>query len=285
MPLPNLIIAGVHRAGTTSLFRYLGDHPEILPSHTKELQFWSQVRGEPDLKAYSRNWSHSKGERYRLEASPMYLHYTIAELIKRYLPDVRIIVILREPVERLTSLYNRAIATSELPPSMSFNEFVRKSEEWQPGIEASSVFVRGLRDGFYVDDLPRWDAVFEDNLKILFFDQLKRDTGAVMLELFEWIGLEPIRQEFPKQNITLDYRSRLLHGLAHKAYMKMEPFWRRHYGVKSIVKSAYDLLNGAKLPNQALDRTRAQEIYEPYNRQLREFLLSKGHEELPGWLA
>ena len=127
--LPNLIVAGVPKAGSTSLHMYLSKHPDICGSYTKEINFFSPLHRGHDLhplSEYAGHFSHAAGERYRLESSPGYLYGRgIANGIRETLgEDVRIIVVLRNPVERVMSFYNRAVGQLKLPPDYSLEQFI-----------------------------------------------------------------------------------------------------------------------------------------------------------------
>lgn len=289
--LPNLIIAGVHKAGTTSLYHYLGRHPDIYPSPRKELQFFSRMANHGitlPLSELAAQFRHSRGERYRMYASPDYLcaRGRIAELVRENLPEAKIIVILRDPVDRLVSMYDRAIAHSELPEGFSFDEFVDASLKWRPGDGGSYVYTRGLQDGFYVNYLRTWKAVFGDDLKVLFFDDLKASGKALTGLVCEWLGLDTAcldSHAFEVENRTLHYRNKQLHRLLTHVYMRTESFWRKHYELKNGIRTVYNRLNGGTAARDA--NTAAMEelrkVYAPYNAELRQFLAP---QELPTWL-
>ncbi|HUM46243.1 MAG TPA: hypothetical protein PLD84_04915, partial [Chitinophagales bacterium] len=108
--LPNLIIGGVHKAGTTSVFTYLSMHPEVCGSSTKEIGFFMPLKyGKeiPSMKEYATYFSHcDAAKRYRLEASPSYLYgkEVIAKRILQELgKDAKMVFIFRNPADRLFS--------------------------------------------------------------------------------------------------------------------------------------------------------------------------------------
>jgi hypothetical protein len=109
--LPNLLILGVPKAGTGSLFSYLRQHPDICPSTEKEVGFFSPLLKPngvlPNVESYREYFAHCSSERYRLEATPNYClgHDRVLQAIKRTLRDPRIIITLRDPVDRLWSAY------------------------------------------------------------------------------------------------------------------------------------------------------------------------------------
>ncbi len=289
-----VMIAGVQKAGTTSLFEYLAAHPGISPARIKELRYFSRAARDgavPDLEEYDRLFHYREHARYRLEASPAYVcsRHPVAELVQSSLPDARIIVLLREPVQRLLSLYNRAVAHSDVPRDFSFDDYVTASLAWQPGDSEDYIFTRGLRDGFYIDHLLRWHALFGDNLRILFTDDLKADGRALTAEVCRWLGLDPAliaAQPFEVSNRTLHYRFRRMHRQVTRWYMHTEEFWRRHPALKRGVRRIYNQLAGARADKpgvQPATLERLREVYAPYNRRLREFLLAQ-NVALPAWL-
>lgn len=289
-----VIIAGVNKAGTTSLFEYLAAHPDISPARIKELRYFTRLARDgavPDPGEYDDLFNYRENSRYRLEASPAYLcgGRRVAELVKSCLPDARIIVLLREPVERLLSLYNRAVAHSELPAHLSFRDFVDASLKWRPGETANYAYTRGLRDGFYIDYLREWHALFGENLEILFTDDLKSDSRALTAGVCRWLGIDAsllASEPFEISNRTLHYRFRGIHSYITRWYMKTEAYWRRHPGVKRAIRRMYNRINGARaeLPSIGPETLEfLHRVYAPYNAELREFLIER-RIPLPRWL-
>src|SRR6185436_4887174 len=130
LKLPNLIIGGVHKAGTTSVFTYLSMHPAVCGSSIKEIGFFMPLKyGKqiPSMEEYSKYWQHCAGEKkYLLEASPSYIYGkdVIADRIQKELGnDVKMIFILRNPADRLFSFYERKKANTYLGRNVSFKEF------------------------------------------------------------------------------------------------------------------------------------------------------------------
>ena len=118
MILPNFLIVGVQKAGTTSIYNYLQEHPQVYMSLVKETNFlekdWENMPPEQQnkngivtLEKYSELFADVKDEIAIGEASPNYLfHYeSSAARIKKYVPDAKLIVVLRNPVERAYSDY------------------------------------------------------------------------------------------------------------------------------------------------------------------------------------
>lgn len=120
--LPNFVIIGAMRSGTTSFARYLRSHPETFISREKELHFFDGVAGR-DIDWYRKQFAQANGASAIGEATPnyMYDHHAL-EWMSQLLPEARLIAILRNPVDRAYSHYwhNRARGKETL----SFKEAV-----------------------------------------------------------------------------------------------------------------------------------------------------------------
>ncbi len=133
--LPNLLIAGVPRGGTSSLFAYLGQHPDVCAATTKEVRFFTPLMDPagalPSMESYGRYFAHCEGQRYALEATPSYCYggSRVLSAINETLPDPRIIITLRDPVERLISAYRFQRARDNIPTIRSFEEYVAACQE------------------------------------------------------------------------------------------------------------------------------------------------------------
>lgn len=105
--LPNLIIGGVHKAATSSLFWYPSQHPEVCPADLKELSPFTRAGQGPPHDKYAYHFRHCGSQSYRLEASPEYF-YGGSSLVARLattLPDLRVVISLRDPVDGFLSWY------------------------------------------------------------------------------------------------------------------------------------------------------------------------------------
>jgi hypothetical protein len=113
---PNLFIVGAAKAGTTSLYHYLAGHPDIYVAPVKEPHFFSQIRPDPKLEAFSPHvgeeatylslFASAGAEKLRGEASTSYLwHQDAADAVQERCPDAKIIIILRDPPRSRDSHY------------------------------------------------------------------------------------------------------------------------------------------------------------------------------------
>ena len=129
------LICGTNKSGTTSLFRYLADHPAIIPCSRKEAGFFFRPL-EQDLdatyKEYCDLFPSAQQDKILIEATPTYLDRggEVAGRIKQLLPNARLVFVLREPVARVVS-YFRSKHGMETSPvaNVTFDDFIQKAIE------------------------------------------------------------------------------------------------------------------------------------------------------------
>ncbi|MFI5134802.1 MAG: sulfotransferase domain-containing protein, partial [Chitinophagales bacterium] len=295
LKIPNLIIGGVHKAGTTSVFTYLAMHPDVCGSSTKEIGFFMPLKYGQEIgsmEEYSKYWSHCEGKKkYYLEASPSYIYgkEIIAQRIQKELgSEVKMIFIFRNPAERLFSFYERKKVNTYLSENISFRQFVDYSvamaekELDYHGDDEEALFIRGIKEGCYIEYLPPWLDLFGRNLKIMFFEDLKKDSAAFMNELCHWLNLDfsiYSREDFKVENQTIAFKNQWLHKAMLGVNKKFESFWRKNVGLKRTLRSLYKKVNAAEGNREKLsdeDRHYLNELYAPYNMRLAEFLRGKG---------
>jgi Sulfotransferase domain. len=113
--LPNLLIIGSQKAGTTSLHTYLSYHPEIFMSKNKELAFFCGTNSDKDTDWYRSNFKTDKA--IRGESSMVYTHCKrypgVPARIHELIPEAKLIYILRDPISRVLSHYSHFKPTIE----------------------------------------------------------------------------------------------------------------------------------------------------------------------------
>ena len=294
--LPNLLIAGVHKAGTTSLYSYLAKHPDICPSFRKETGFFTPLmfnRPIEPLQTYAGYFSHCNAESYRLEASPSYFYgkEAVINAIRQHLGSIRIIVVLRDPAERLLSFFSRAVSKSALPADMTFAEYLDQAERSESSTE-HTVISRGIREGRYIEYIKPWQEAFGDNLRILFFEDMEKSAFDFTVGICRWLGIDSAcysAADFTVENRTVQYRARGLHKRVMTLYMQNEAFWRKNAALKRRLRSIYNFFNADAGKNlkviDAAANERLRSIYQPSNRELESFLRSHNYASLPSWLT
>lgn len=185
-----LIICGQQKAGTTSLFAWLSAHPDVCPSMYKEARFFldqdypltSALRYNGSNLAEYQKLFNCEGGQVFLEASPAYLYNDTALKIAELLPNARVVVVLREPIERLFSAYRYFRQIGEIPVSLSFYDYIRKQIDKKMTPE-TPVFYRVLEQCLVDEYLVKFEKVFGDRFKVIDFNDLKDNPMAVVKEI------------------------------------------------------------------------------------------------------
>jgi hypothetical protein len=203
--LPNFLVVGAGAAGTTELCQYLRQHPQLYMSRHKQPRFFA-LYGRPvnfrgpgdmtelnlvaDLGAYQQLVAEVQDEKAIGEVSPWYLYVeTAAPAIRKLLPDVKLVAILRDPVDRAFSNYLHAV-NEGLEPLPTFRdamdaEEVRIRDNWSPRFHYKS-------KGFYYQQLQHYLEYFDrGQLRIYLYEDLVNEPEAMLADLFEFLGVDP----------------------------------------------------------------------------------------------
>jgi hypothetical protein len=296
-PQLDVIIGGVNKAGTTSLFVSLSEHPDVAPSAIKETRYFTPARyGKPvePRAVYEEYFSEAAGSRARLEATPSYFYggAPLARLIDETLPDARIVVVLREPVARTISFFQYQKARLRIPPERTIEEYLAHADTLGPADfqdpENERYFaVGGSR---YADFLPAWLEQFgTDRLLVLSFEELTAEPARVLRDTTIWLGLDPNRlpaDALAAENKTTAFKSRGFQRLALSVNDRFERIFRRHPAVKRRMRALYFRFNGRSDSNAVSDDVRAQlaERFREPNERLAAQLRAAGLA-LPPWLS
>jgi hypothetical protein len=189
---PNLFVVGAAKAATTSLWRYLQAHPDVFMARIKEPHFFSHggVDGIPVAKTeddYLALFAQAGRAAFRGEASVSYLWDPEAPpALRRWAPDARILISLRDPVERAYSHYwtHVRIGTER----RSFREAV--DAELAGHADVASVPPPYVSRGHYDEQVAPYLELFDDVL-VLFFEELVADVRSSMRTVFGFLGLDP----------------------------------------------------------------------------------------------
>ena len=204
--LPDYVIAGEAKCGTTSLYRYLLQHPSVLPADEKEPNNFRHFGASPLFcRAHfplvtTRAWRRMRtGAAVAGEASAEYFSKPeVPEAIARVVPEARIIVLLRHPARRAFSDFQMlSRAGRETRP---FEQVVEQSLDWlgrddvEPLLEALDQLeyhpLRFLLRGMYVRPLRRWQRVFPpERLLCLQSEHLFADPAEALTRVHRFLGL------------------------------------------------------------------------------------------------
>lgn len=298
LPLPTVVIAGPGKTGTTSLFWYLSQHPEVCAADVKEIRYFtplSEGDGElPPIAEYAAHFGRCAGERHRLEASPQYFHggATIAPAMRQALPGVKVIALLRDPVDRLWSTFRFVRSRlADLPPDMTFDGYVETCREVRDRREAFSRDNRlywTIQGGFYDEYLEPWLEAFGENFRVAFSERMGSEPAAVVGELFDWLDIDRGAADsisYSVENKTVPVRSAALQRFA--LAMNSEGMLGRRRRLKEPLRKVYYALNRRPEPEHMEPQARhaLEELFEPGNAALARRLRTLGYTELPGWLS
>lgn len=295
--LPNLIIAGVPKAGTTSLFQYLVSHPDICGSGKKETQYFRPLLdgGHPGpVDDYQRHFRHCAGERYRLEATPEYFYgrESIVAAMRELLEDWKVILVLREPISRLVSFYRFKKSRFELPGDLGIESYIAACDDINDRdrlARCNSPFM-GIEGGCYDNYIDPWLAGLGQQLKILFFDDLIADFPRVLVKLADWLGIDPAgfpNHSFPQQNRAASFRWASLQRLALTVADRAERTRLNQSRLYRGLRSAYFKVNSRPAPD-CLGSDLAGQLRERFlihNYRLGKRLSEHAYSDLPGWLT
>jgi len=217
---PDFFIVGAPKSGTTSLYNYLTQHPSIFMPMHKEPHFfggWRQSVSERDFQEYLNLFRGVKDNVLVGEASTTYLYLeSAAEEINRFQPQAKIIIVLRDPVDRTYSQYWHHVRNGWT--SLSFEEELEEEEKriregWRgflPGDQPPAYYIKS---GRYADQVKRFLEVFgSDSVKIYLFEDLIKDAKGVCRDVFEFLGVDPDQPVYIKRvyNVSGPVRNVLL---------------------------------------------------------------------------
>lgn len=241
--LPDFIVFGAMRCGTSSLYHTLTEHPQVVAAFRKEVRFfdWHFDRGLDWYRAYfplrSTLARHQRraGRALTGEASPEYIfHPMAAERIARTLPEVRLVALLRDPVERAWSHYKHSVRLGVEP--LTFEEALAREDERlagelermrQPGYRG-----RAFQDysyvtqGRYDEHLGSWfEHLAPEQIMIVRAEDLFAEPAGTMARIVGFLGLGPWTPRYLAMN--LGRRGELAPGLRAQLRERLAPSVRR----------------------------------------------------------
>lgn len=209
MRMPNFIILGTPKAGTTAIYNYLKQHPQIYMPPFKEPHFFS-FEGErkphwgiKTLEDYQALFQDATSEQIIGEASTWYLYsQTASERIRHHIPDVKLIAILRNPIERAYSSWAFRVQcgweciTDFKQALQAEPQRICENYEWD---------FHYLKTGFYSEQIKRYFDIFtQDQLKIIIYENFKADSVKTLKDIYQFIGVDEtfIPDIYTKHNVT-----------------------------------------------------------------------------------
>jgi len=297
-PEKYLIIGGSTKCGTTSVFNYFEFHPEVCRCRLKESRFFLEATYQIAATGrqhhntpFSSLFSGCKPGQTGLEATPDYLYsQTAAHRIKNELRDVRMVFILRDPIERLISWFRFARMNGLIAQKMSIDEYVQiQRKPFLPNHLPQHL--KSLQQGNYFHFLHQYIELFgNDRTGIFIYEQLATDPQTFCKSICDFSQIDPeyfTDFDFKIFNRSADTRSPELHSLFRRLKRSVRPATRKlPEGLRKKLKLAGHSLEAtviqlnagaAAQPVQPSNDTLKflHEYYSESNNKLSEYLKNK----------
>ncbi|MBZ8181850.1 sulfotransferase domain-containing protein [Oscillatoria salina] len=231
MNLPQFIVLGGHKCGTSSLHSYLDQHPEIYLPAIKGIDFFSR-EGNPGqrittIEEYQALYQDKSQEQIAGEVSSVYLNSPKAcRTIKKYVPDAKLIVVLRNPIDRAFSHFN------------VLKETKKRERDFQEIFTEKKV----KKNGFYAAPLKMYLGEFgREQFKFFLFDSLTKNQQEFFADFFEFIGVDA--SFMPDTSLILRKGGKI-------KYNKIERVFQQNNSLKKILKF---VVKPFTTPKQRLD--------------------------------
>ena len=298
--MPNFLVIGASKSGTTSIHRYLEQHPDVYMSPVKEPKFFAlegerpEYKGPGDREAW-RDSVTSMGEYEALfdgvaderavgEVSPVYLYSEKAVgRIKHHLPDAKLIAILRNPVERAYSSFLHKRRDGREP----FDDFVRALDAEDERMRAGWAYGwRYTRVGFYHEQLVRYFRAFAPGqIRVYLYEDLTGGPVGLMRDVYGFLGVDDafVPDMSRRHNVSGIPKNRLVHSLLrgrNPVKTALKPLFPEKMRRRLLVDlQNRNLKNAPEMPPEA--RRRLMEVYREDILKL-EGLIGR---DLSGWLG
>jgi Sulfotransferase family len=178
--LPNFLVIGAAKSGTTSLYRYLRDHPQVFMAESKELKFFtSKSRWRLGTGWYERQFRGATGAVAMGEASPSYTRYPlyrgVPARIARTIPDVGLVYLVRHPIERMRSQYLHRVLQG------------RERASLDDAVVADPTYLDTSRYAMQIEQYLEWFA--PEQLLVITAEALRHDRLDTLRRVGEFLGI------------------------------------------------------------------------------------------------
>ena len=218
--LPDFIVIGGQKCGTTSLYEYLRQHPGISSNITdKEVHFFDE-KFHRGINWYRSNFPIKQQGQLYFEASPYYIFHPLApERVHQVLPNIKLIAILRNPTERAFSHYQHQVRTGR--EDLDFEQALQQEAQRLQG-EDEKIIKSGryksfnhrkysyIARGHYLLQLQRWLHFFDrEQLMILTMEAFLQEPQRWLDAIFKFLGVEPIKISTKEKHNLGGYTSKM----------------------------------------------------------------------------
>jgi hypothetical protein len=239
-----LIVGGTTRAATTSLFLYLSEHPDVCASNVKETRFFldvdypmpSKYRFEDGVDKYETYFNHCGKQPVRLDATPDYLYSPgTPSKMKSFASNVKVMFILRDPIDRLVSWYRFAKQLGRLSTQCSLEEYI--DEQLRIDGADQPQHMRALEQGRYSVYLQHFFDVFEPHdICVLSYNLLKNSELRVMRQVCSFAELDA--SFYDDYDFRVFNRSRTMKNVGLiRGYVRLRDYLRLRLSDRLFVKT------------------------------------------------
>ena len=190
----DFVIGGTQKGGTSALASFLRQHPQICMPEKKELHFFDRdenFRREPSYRGYHGHFRPGKEQIILGEATPIYMYWDPApERIWKYNPEMKWIVILRDPAERAFSAWK--METSRKRENLGFEEAIRQeAERSRKALPLQERTFSYVDRGFYAPQLRRLFQIFGRGCcLVLLNEDLRREHEKTLRKVFGFLAVD-----------------------------------------------------------------------------------------------
>jgi hypothetical protein len=286
MKKPNLFIVGAPKCGTTALYTYLREHPQIFMSPLKEPEFFARdflgdrrrIRG---LQEYLACFAEVRDEEVIGEASTAYFASELAPReIKAFAPHARIIIMLRNPVDKMCSRFAEASFHNQ-EHHVSFEAALRAEQSDGPS------FGLGYRESArYANKVRRYLTTFgRESVHVIIYDDFKEHTSKIYQETLRFLGVRPdSRSDFPVFN-----NNKYVRSMALQEFVRYPPDILRQFGriampraMRKGLRDWFSRLNVVCAPRPSLDPDLRRQLQREFQDDVEELGNLIGRD-LSGW--
>jgi hypothetical protein len=190
----NLVICGTQKGGTSALDAYLREHPEICMANIKEVHYFDNEKhfasDSPDYSKYHAFFSPKKKHKVLGEATPIYMYWNESPArIANYNPKMKLILILRNPIERAYSHWN--MESSRNADELSFLEAIKAEEQrCRDALPHQHRTFSYIDRGHYLDQLRKiWTFFPKEQVLVLKSEDLKHNPNGTLNKVADFLGI------------------------------------------------------------------------------------------------
>lgn len=274
--LPNTVIAGAPKSGTSSLFYWLTQHPDVCGSKVKEpyLLMDKRYKSMPNyhiegLDYYQNYFSHYNNENILLEATPSYLYQkTAVDVLSSFDPQPHVIFLLRNPVTRIYSRFKaHKYRTGTLDKNLDLKGFIDNKCKLRPNDKLGEI-----ERSKYSNFIKYWLEKFDKNkIHIYLFEEMMKNPVPILEEISNYLGIDSAfwkNHELVHRNESVKTKSKWLHNTG----VKLTPYIPQW--VQNQLLPLYMKINAGPVPKITAEEkeelSKLEEVFTSYNSELAE---------------